>query len=156
MGFPRQEYRSELPFSSLGDIQDPGVKPASPALQADSLLLSLQGSPSFLVFAFSHLFIFNLSVFCLGLSLASSQLLMFVSLSTVMATFLNSWIYSVSIDCDYDIVRPISAILCYLLFTKLFTYFFFILYCSVWDLYIFIILFSISSPAVEKFLSLGI
>ena len=35
MGFPRQEYWSELPFSSLGDIQDPGVKPASPALQAD-------------------------------------------------------------------------------------------------------------------------
>ena len=44
MGFPRQEYWSELPLSSPGDLPDPGIKPASPALQADSLLLSHQGS----------------------------------------------------------------------------------------------------------------
>ena len=44
MGFPRQEYWSELPFPSPGDLPDPGIKPASPALQADSLLLSHQGS----------------------------------------------------------------------------------------------------------------
>ena len=45
MGFPRQEYRSELPFPSLGDIPEPGIKPMSPALQADSSLLSHLGSP---------------------------------------------------------------------------------------------------------------
>ena len=35
MGFPRQEYRSGLPCS-LGDLPDPGIKPGSPALGADS------------------------------------------------------------------------------------------------------------------------
>ena len=32
-----QEYRSGLPFLSPGDLPDPGNKPGSPALQADSL-----------------------------------------------------------------------------------------------------------------------
>ena len=32
MGFPRQEYWSGLPFPSPGDLPDPGVEPASPAL----------------------------------------------------------------------------------------------------------------------------
>ena len=36
MGFPRQEYWSGLPFPP-GDLPDPGIKPSSPALQADSL-----------------------------------------------------------------------------------------------------------------------
>ena len=45
MGFPRQEYWSGFPFPSPGDPPDPGNKPASPALQADSLPLSNQGSP---------------------------------------------------------------------------------------------------------------
>ena len=38
MGFSRQEYWSGLPFPSPGDLSDPGIKPRSPALQADSLL----------------------------------------------------------------------------------------------------------------------
>ena len=37
MGFPRQGYWSELPFTSPGDLRYPGIKPGSPALQADSL-----------------------------------------------------------------------------------------------------------------------
>ena len=37
MGFSRQEYWSELPFPSPGDLPDPGIKPRSPALQADAL-----------------------------------------------------------------------------------------------------------------------
>ena len=43
MGFSRQEYWSWLPFPPLGDLPDPGIKLASlesPALEADSLLLS--------------------------------------------------------------------------------------------------------------------
>ena len=32
MGFPRQEYCSELPFPSLGDLPNPGIEPTSPAL----------------------------------------------------------------------------------------------------------------------------
>ena len=31
-GFPRQEYCSGLPFSSLWDLYDPGIEPISPAL----------------------------------------------------------------------------------------------------------------------------
>ena len=37
MGFSRQEYWSGLPFPSPGDLPSPGIKPGSPALQADSL-----------------------------------------------------------------------------------------------------------------------
>ena len=37
LGFSRQEHWSGLPFPSPGDPPDPGVKPGSPALQADSL-----------------------------------------------------------------------------------------------------------------------
>ena len=44
-GFSRQEYWRGLPFPSPADLPDLGIKPASPALQADSLLLSYQGSP---------------------------------------------------------------------------------------------------------------
>ena len=32
MGFPRQEYWSELPFSSPGDLPNPGIESKSPAL----------------------------------------------------------------------------------------------------------------------------
>ena len=30
MGFPRQEYWGGLPFPSLGNLSNPGIKPASP------------------------------------------------------------------------------------------------------------------------------
>ena len=36
MGFFRQEYWSGLPYPSPGDLPNPGTKPRSPALQADS------------------------------------------------------------------------------------------------------------------------
>jgi len=34
----RQEYWSGLPFHFLGALSNPGIKPGSPAMQADSLL----------------------------------------------------------------------------------------------------------------------
>ena len=37
MGFSRQEYWSTLPFPSPGDLPNPGIKSASPALQTDAL-----------------------------------------------------------------------------------------------------------------------
>ena len=46
MGFFRQEYWSELPFPPGGDLPDPGIEPASPALKVDSLPLCLLGCPS--------------------------------------------------------------------------------------------------------------
>ena len=45
MGFSGQEYWSGLPFPSPGDLPDPGIKPRSPALQADSLPTELRGKP---------------------------------------------------------------------------------------------------------------
>ena len=45
IGFFRQEYCSGLPFPPLGDLPDPGIEPASPVSQADSLPLNHQGSP---------------------------------------------------------------------------------------------------------------
>ena len=48
MGFSRQEYWSGLLLPSPGDFPDLGIEPmspAAPALQADSLPLSYQGSP---------------------------------------------------------------------------------------------------------------
>ena len=37
-GFSRQDYQSELPCPPPGDLPNPGIRPKSPALQADSLL----------------------------------------------------------------------------------------------------------------------
>ena len=38
MRFSRQGYWSGFPFPSPGDLPNPGIEPASPVLQADSLL----------------------------------------------------------------------------------------------------------------------
>ena len=45
MGFPREEYQSELPFPSPGDLPNLGIKAMSPALQVDSLLSEPPGKP---------------------------------------------------------------------------------------------------------------
>ena len=44
-GISRQEYWSELPFPSPGDLPNPGIKPRSPTLQADFLPAEPQGKP---------------------------------------------------------------------------------------------------------------
>ena len=46
MGFSRQEYCSGLPLSSPVDLPDPGIKPGSPALQADALPSEPAGKPT--------------------------------------------------------------------------------------------------------------
>ena len=40
-----QKHWSGLPFPSPGDLSNPGIKPGSPALQADSLLSEPPGKP---------------------------------------------------------------------------------------------------------------
>ena len=48
LGLSRQEYWGELPCLPLGDLPDSMIEsasPVAPALQADSLSLSHQGSP---------------------------------------------------------------------------------------------------------------
>ena len=47
-----------------GDLPHPGIKPGSPALQTDSLLLSSQGGPSLpLSSSYLHLFLFIIYLF---------------------------------------------------------------------------------------------
>ena len=45
MEFSRQEYGSGLPFPSPWDLLNSGIKPWSPALQADSLPSESPGKP---------------------------------------------------------------------------------------------------------------
>ena len=47
MGFPRREYWSGLPLPSPGDFPNPGIKPVSPALQADASPSGLPRKPFF-------------------------------------------------------------------------------------------------------------
>ena len=56
MGFSRQEYWSGLPFRPPGDLPDPGIQPASPALQADSLPSEPPGTKAFTLHSFVPLF----------------------------------------------------------------------------------------------------
>ena len=44
-GFSRQKYWGGLPCPSPRELPNPGTEPWSPALQADSLMFELQGSP---------------------------------------------------------------------------------------------------------------
>jgi len=44
-GILQARILERVPFPSPGDIPDPGIKPGSPALQADSLPAKTQGKP---------------------------------------------------------------------------------------------------------------
>ena len=45
MGFSRQEHWSGLPFPSPGDLPDPGMEPASPALAGGFFTTAPPGKP---------------------------------------------------------------------------------------------------------------
>ena len=45
MEFPRREYWSGLPFPPPGDLPDPGIKPASPALAGGFFTAEPPGKP---------------------------------------------------------------------------------------------------------------
>ena len=45
MGFPRQEYRSGVPFPSPGDLSDPGIGPVSLALAGKFFITEPPGKP---------------------------------------------------------------------------------------------------------------
>ena len=59
MELSRQEHWSGLPFPSPGDPPNPGIEPASPALQADSLLSEPPGEPN--IFIYTHMHIYKYS-----------------------------------------------------------------------------------------------
>ena len=48
MGFSRQAYWSGLPFPTPGDLRDPGIKPASPALAGRFFTTAPPEKPSFI------------------------------------------------------------------------------------------------------------
>ena len=50
MGFSRQGYWSGLPFPSPGDLPDPGIRPGSPALQADSIATEPPWNPHYIIY----------------------------------------------------------------------------------------------------------
>ena len=65
MGFSRQEYWSGLPFSSPGDLPDPGIESQSPTLQADTLTSKPPGKPYHL--SKFHIYVL---IYCIGVSLS--------------------------------------------------------------------------------------
>ena len=71
MGFSRQEYWSGLPFPFPDDLPDPGIKPGSPALQADALPSEPPGKPIHnMVYKYFRLIVEN---YCLGKKKKSFQ-----------------------------------------------------------------------------------
>ena len=69
----RQEYWSGLPFPSLGDLPDPGIKPESPALQADSLQSEAPAKPCRVVWPGPIFWKHSVSV-CFGLFFWTDQI----------------------------------------------------------------------------------
>ena len=47
MGFPRQKHWSVLPFSSPGDLPNPGIEPGSPALAGEFFVIEPPRKPKF-------------------------------------------------------------------------------------------------------------
>ena len=67
MEFSKQEHWSGLPFPSPGDLPNRGIRPKSPALQADSLPLSHQGSP--ILSLGNHISVNSLQTTCVNFQL---------------------------------------------------------------------------------------
>ena len=57
MEFSRQEYLSGLPFPSLEDFPDPGIKPASPALAGRFFTSEPPGKPILKMVSFKRFLI---------------------------------------------------------------------------------------------------
>jgi len=67
IGFSRQEYWSRLPFSSLRDLPDPRIKPASPTLVGGLFTTELPGkhpTPT-IILGFAQI-VFNKKVVLVG------------------------------------------------------------------------------------------
>ena len=99
MGFSRQECWSGLPFPSPGDLPDPGIKPGSPALQADALLSEPPGKQGqkesvayFSPLSNSISLFLSLSLFFFWLCFKSSNLLnLLIHLSVTLTNFISTY-----------------------------------------------------------------
>ena len=54
MGFPRQKYWSGLPFPSPGDLPDPGIELASPALAGRFFTTEPPGKPTSFTWSYGN------------------------------------------------------------------------------------------------------
>ena len=73
MGFSRQEYWNGLPLPSPGDLPNPGIKPGSPALQADALTSEPPGKPRLIIVTnYKRLSVLNIVALKLVLYLKAS------------------------------------------------------------------------------------
>ena len=97
MGFPRQEYWSALPFSSPGDLLNPGFESGSPVLQADSLLSEPPGKPSYNIGQDKlkkkkkkNIYIY---IYKQSLSFASDKILVFI-FYFYLTLFLSTYVFS--------------------------------------------------------------
>ena len=73
-GFSKKEYWSGLPYPPPGDLPDPGIKPRSPSLQADSLLSEPPAShPDDLCHLWEH--VANVQLYLGSVSFISSRAL---------------------------------------------------------------------------------
>ena len=61
-GFSKEEYLSGLAGPPPGDLPNPGIKPRSPTLQADSLPAEPQGKPSLYLSVSIHYFLLQGSI----------------------------------------------------------------------------------------------
>ena len=59
MGFPRQEYWSELLFPSPGDLPDPGMEPVAPVLAGRFLTTELPASVCVCVCIYIYIYIYT-------------------------------------------------------------------------------------------------
>ena len=75
MEFSKQEYWSGLPFPAPGDLPHPGIKPRSPALQADSLPSEPPGKPQTV---YSTTKTNTISFYCFDLVLCPSDKFVFL------------------------------------------------------------------------------
>ena len=62
MGLSRQEYWSGLPFPSLGDLPDLGLKPASPEMSGGFFTIEPEGSPDVEMYVLYTCFIYLLYI----------------------------------------------------------------------------------------------
>ena len=67
MRFPRQEYWSGLPFPSPGNLPNPGIKPASPAMAGGLFTTEPPGKPSEILnevkwYTFFFLLLYNIAL----------------------------------------------------------------------------------------------
>ena len=105
MGFPRQEYLSELPFPPLGNLPEPGIKPASPAL-AGRFFTTGTTSEALLSYPMvTNIKLPNLSIFQQGKFISQSPFMSFIGWMQFYSLSPSFWEQSTR---NRQFLRPIN------------------------------------------------